>query len=1731
MTPCDSVLSFVRGPAAMSATSRTTASRRLALGASLGALSMLLAAAPQARATQACAAPIGGTVVCPATGSPYEDGIAYSVEAPAPQDLTLVLPAEAQVVTSADEVRGISVTSSGGAITVSATGTAIETAGSRATGIHAASLSGDIAIDAGTVVTSGYRADGIVVDGGAVGNVSVTADRVSTIGEASVGVRANAGSGDIAIHTSGVYTYGHGSDAIYAASSNGNVTIDTQYAYAFGGSGRGIVAYSSGTTTVHANTVGTSGGGYGTEDDATGVTAVGTAINVDIADSVRTNGDNATGIFARTNLVYSDPTIVPDIAISAGQVATNGLYSHGIIALNYSDGGSTSVTVDRVSTRGDGSFGIYAGGYGDISINAGNVTTLGAGSEAIHAVAFDGNISVNAGAISTGGEGAHGIYAINYGEGSVSVTTGTVKTRRDNAIGVAALSLGDVTVDAAKVETSGFGSQGIVAYSVFGNVTASAEQVVTTGGNATGIGAYAFGEGKTAQIAAGSVETRGDYAVGLLAQAGAGAVSVSASGTVQTAGEHSDGIAALAVALGGGQAVTVTAGTVITSGGGARGIAAQGALGDVSVTVDKVITSGDLGGGRHSTFAEGILAGTTEGTVFIKAGSVETTGRGAVGIDASADFGNIVIDAGTVTTTGLHAAGILAAAREGTTQVTAGNIATSGDYADGVLALSFMLDPYSDADRSIAIKVGTIATSGDFSNGVYAMGVDDITVSAGTITTTGTESRGVYAASLYGDVHVDAGNVTTTGDRATGVFALARYGTASVTAGNVSTSGEEADAIRAGGLGASVSVETIKLAGARSKGIDALAAYGSLDINAGTITGTGETQTAILASAYGGDARIKVGTILMTGYGATGISAFTEQGGVNIAAGSVTVGEGGSAIGVGAYVGDASVTVGTVSSGGTGVFATTAHGDVTVNAGTITTTGEFGKAVYTNANGGNSTVTLSGAVTTSGTLAVGVQATTVGGDNVIVNGKSLTTAGDYAYGLIGNTFVGNVRITSASVKTSGEHASGIRGLAVGPYTSVTVNAQEVVTTGDKADGIVAQAPDDILIPFLVPANVTAGTAAKAGAPAAGVVDQSVTVTAGGVKVTGAGSVGIRVRAAGDFAIDAANVSAADGNAILAEAHGQGALTVRGQIVSQGEAVNLKGEDLAVTIAKGGSVTGGSDAIVVAAVGPYVPPPPAEGEDGGGIGIGLRAPAPAVPVVTVSNAGTINGGTGYALRVDSGTLDLTNSGTITGRLRLNDGDDRITNTGTFAASGDSDFGAGNDRFVNSGTVRILPGAAKAGTVHFLGLERFENAGGTIDMANGHVGDSLVLPGEYVGSNGARLALEIGGGAADRLTVQGAATGSTALVLTNFDGAGAKLLGDRQIALVSVGAGSSATAFTLANGDFGFVHYDVEYDAGNRTFELASSAGAPIHRLAKLNEAMASSWNKGVATVTGHLANLRDGAAATGKRLWGTFAGDTSRLRQSRGYAGGAASDAAMQLGYNQSNVEARLGYELGDAGAVAKPGFGVTAAYVSSTVNFAGSASRVSVDSFDVGGYGRYQSGGLFVNGLVDVQFHHLKASDRRLDYRDTFSGTTFGGALEVGARLSGGAFFLEPSAQLAWSRTDLGDLSALDQKVAFANGQSLRGTFGARFGGSSGNTTVYGGLHYLHEFDGKSGATLSSGGSRDSLSSLAIEDVVRGSLGVSIANDHGLTGFFEANGDVGSGRRGGGGRVGIRFSF
>jgi len=128
------------------------------------------------------------------------------------------------------------------------------------------------------------------------------------------------------------------------------------------------------------------------------------------------------------------------------------------------------------------------------------------------------------------------------------------------------------------------------------------------------------------------------------------------------------------------------------------------------------------------------------------------------------------------------------------------------------------------------------------------------------------------------------------------------------------------------------------------------------------------------------------------------------------------------------------------------------------------------------------------------------------------------------------------------------------------------------------------------------------------------------------------------------------------------------------------------------------------------------------------------------VSTLNNAGTIgNNAGGFAIVATGGPITINTSGWLSSDIVLTAGADRINNSGTFEVGVNPDFGAGVDVFNNTGLTRVGNGAAILDTPVFTGLETLTNSG-TIDLRDGGVGDTLTLPGAYVGSNGT-LGLDI------------------------------------------------------------------------------------------------------------------------------------------------------------------------------------------------------------------------------------------------------------------------------------------------------------------------------------------------------------------------------------------------------
>lgn len=1223
--------------------------------------------------------------------------------------------------------------------------------------------------------------------------------------------------------------------------------------------------------------------------------------------------------------------------------------------------------------------------------------------------------------------------------------------------------------------------------------------------------------------------------------------------------------------LNGPMAILATGATITTSGDNATGIFGHANQGSVSIRADSVVTTGD-----HSTGIVGVAGAVpnpelpldARGSVTISAGNVTTYGLGSYGIDTLATGGgngSINIAAGTVTTHGNYAVGIHAEADSGSIELDAGTVGTSGDGAVGVSTLVGALNGRAN------LTIGSVETSGNDAIGIYSIGYGSSTVSAGSVSTRGDRSVGIAAASIVGSVEISSGTVATQGAESSAIIAKNTYGNVSVNAGTLSTAGDRSFGVYAQDVNGSVHVTagTIATAGAYSTGLFADSRYDRVEVHAGSIDTSGYAAGGLLVHA-GKDVSVSVDHVRTTGDDAAGVAVSSGLGGLglptlsgdmNVTVGSVET-SGQSSTGVGAINfghGALNLTVGTVvtsGDGSVGVTAGAAHGAQTTSIGqvwtrganatgvdiaeqygalgltigTIETDGAGSNGLFFQGTEANAVIDLTQGIVTHGAGSNGASLGARSGSIAFTNHGTIVTTGDNANGIEIAADRAQITLNAGQISTSGAGSIGIHVAAADePYfgapTRVDVTAGTIVTTGAGAHGIDIADGDP-------PAGGGIGTSAVIDLATVPTPGQDVNVTAGTVYVSGADAIGVRVVANGTATLAVGSVRSAQASAISVDARGATTLGVTGQIAGGGpQAVVLAGSDVAVSLTAGGSITGANDALVIDAKGPYVAPP----SDGGG-GVFFRAAEAASPgVASIDNAGTIAGGTGFAIRVNQGTAAISNSGRIVGAVSLADGNDTLVNSGIFAATGDSDFGAGTDLFTNSGTVSVLAGSKTAGTVHFLGLERFNNSGGLIDLRNGHTGDSLILSGAYAGSAGARLGLDIAlgktGATSDSLVIGGAATGSTAILLTNLDASTATLTA-KPITLVSVGAGSSATAFTLDGGsrDIGLIRYSLVYDGATGLFGLTGAAGAPVARLARTNEAAQTLWLKSADAWSAHMATLRSGDEA-GDRIWGQFLGGVNTRKGTATLSDGSQAADHYRQDYEGAQIGIDLARSRSDRGALV---FGATGGYLGSKVN--GGGDRQAFDAANLGAYAAWSSDGFFVSALAKYDRYWVKLSNASLGYKDQVTGAAWGAQADVGYRFGSDRLFVQPAASLAWTRTSLGDAQLLGQTIDFASATGLRGKAGAQLGGrltlAGGSSAIlYGGGSVVREFSGKGGLTLLSGGTSQRVGQDRLGTYGEVKLGLNVVTTGRLSGFVEGTADVGKTFNGGGGKVGLRFGL
>jgi len=1115
---------------------------------------------------------------------------------------------------------------------------------------------------------------------------------------------------------------------------------------------------------------------------------------------------------------------------------------------------------------------------------------------------------------------------------------------------------------------------------------------------------------------------------------------------------------------------------------------------------------------------------------------------------------DVVIDAGDVSTTGDGVAGIDTVATRSTT-ISADKVATAGARAAGV---------HASGNGPITIDVGSVTTTGDHADGIYALtGAGSVTISANSVSTSGFLSDGIRAASYSGDVTVDVGTVT--GGVGTGIDVRAGYGdhgTATITAGTIVTDG--AGIVALAGNAIKIDVDSVTThsgtedAGTQLGQAIRAVGHGDIDIRAGTVATTGYWAEGITAvSSASGDGRpagnitIDAGSVATTGFKSNGIYANSTgylDGGsqlVSIKAGSVsTVGD----LASGIYAVGPNVTIaanGAISTRGdlaTGIYAASLGGDTNVTAGDISTSGFLSSGVRAFSAGGKVTITTSGAIHTAGTNSYGVLAFG-SADLTVTNSGSVSTEGAFGRGIYAITGTGAISVSnSGTISTSGLLAEGIRAVTGTQGVSVT-STGKIVTTGDYSAGIIAgrdrsrRGDREMAAVGASPlVTVSAADVETSGKGSNGVV--AVNYALGGTtvvnvdKVTSMGefSIGIASATFGDIAITAGQVRSA-GQAIFAQTAGDHTqtITITGSAVSTGntaiQASQSYGRSI-VNIAKNAQVIGGGHRDPV--------------YGGGGDGILLDIFG---GTATVNNAGTIStAANGYAIeasaaRNDAGEatsqITINNTGTILGAVRLSAGADTMNNGGVMVATKDSDFGGGGDRFVNTGTLMIAPGSAP-GRVAFDNLAIFRNQGGLIDFRNGAAGDVLRLSGDFVGSSGSMLAIDVSGGKADRLEVVGPATGKTSILLKIADKEAGLLLAP--VTLVTAGKGSATDAFSIANADIGLVHYGIRYDAGAGSYGLASGAGASVYRMLTIPRAAEALWHRAGDAWDAQMGDKRDrrgvGGDGFGSRVWG------------QAYAGVETQDAQRSLdsnridtGFRQDFFGAQIGYDV--AGTTSDTGgtlFGLTGSYLSSRLNGRGNADRTRIDAVQLGAYASFLTGPVFANVLAQYGHDRIRTSNATLGYSDRLDGDSYGATLQLGARFGADTFYLEPSASLAYVRSSIDDLHALGQVIDFDSRNGLRGKLGARLGSTldmprGGKAIVYLRMNYVHEFKGENGLVFLSGGASQSVSGARNADYGHGALGVNILSAGRVSGFFEGDADFGGGTRGGGGRVGLSFKL
>lgn len=497
----------------------------------------------------------------------------------------------------------------------------------------------------------------------------------------------------------------------------------------------------------------------------------------------------------------------------------------------------------------------------------------------------------------------------------------------------------------------------------------------------------------------------------------------------------------------------------------------------------------------------------------------------------------------------------------------------------------------------------------------------------------------------------------------------------------------------------------------------------------------------------------------------------------------------------------------------------------------------------------------------------------------------------------------------------------------------------------------------------------------------------------------------------------------------------------------------------------------------------------------------------------TNSGTINANIGSSI-INAGNFTNAAAGTINtaGAFALTS-DGTFANAGTLVLAPASFTLVGASGFTNSGTIRAKGGATSITTPVALANS------GAIDLADGATNDVLTINGNFAGSGASNLKIDASSTGADRLVINGAASGSTVINVNPIGGVVINSDGILVVDTTTSGASSFSLGSTIGSSLIDFSLQRI----GQDFFLFAAPNINAFDPLALINVAP-DMWYQSADVYGAYSAQRRSDLGGEPSRRWGLW----GQIYWGREHYGNDSSQDVFgtEIEINErirtKRKGAQVGFDYNFGGGV----LGLTGGWERADANVKATLADIDIKGWNLGAYGIVGSNLGFYGGLL-VKYDHGKAEldNAAFDGLDRLTVKSWGFEGEAGYRWAFGNSRLDIGGGLAWVHSKVEDFSFASIGYDYDSAKSLRGRFGARFEGGK-HYGPYVDARLLHEFRDGNDVTLLNGADSSVLERDGRGTWFRGEVGLGAHGGSGpMAAVWVDVGDV----KGWGLRAGWRF--